>query len=293
MGNEDRAVVVTGASGFLGRAVCKRLLSAGYRVRALVRSPDSATRLFPSGSADVFRCNLPAIIPEDAFAGAYALIHCAWANRPEDLPLSKETNIEGSQQLFRLAKQHGLAQIVFVSSVSAHEHAESAYGKTKLLIENSPEIDAVVRPGLIIGPGGLFKRMNDSIGRLPLVPLFFGGSQRLQFIHVEDLCCAIQTILDDRLTGQFNVAHPESVSVRSFYSTLGEIAGRRVRFVRLPGKASLGILKIIESIGIRNLPVSSENLLGLKNMCLAETLNDLEQLNLNPRNLKACLTSLV
>lgn len=287
-----RIVLVSGANGFLGSAICRHLSSSGCLVRAMVRSPENTSPLLNSDSIEIHQCDLPATIDEEAFANADTLIHCAWAIRAEDKSKSDSINLDGSRHLFGLARRNGLMHNVFVSSLSAHEHAESSYGRNKMLVERYPEIDTIVRPGLIIGSGGLFLQMYESIKKIPVVPLFFGGAQHVQFIHVDDICQAITAILDSRLTGQFNIAHPESVDIKSFYRALAERAGRRVKFIRFPGRISLEILKAAESVGIRKLPITAENLLGLKQMRVFDTYKDLERMRLNPRGLSASLDCL-
>src|SRR5262249_61101138 len=82
MSAATKVVAVTGASGFIGGALCRMLAGRGWEVRALVRSPERFT-----GAPGVrpARCDLPDSIDETALAGAAAVVHCAYATRATDL----------------------------------------------------------------------------------------------------------------------------------------------------------------------------------------------------------------
>jgi len=280
--SEHGLVLVTGAAGFLGRNLCRHLTSQGYRVRALVREPARARFLDRCAQAGIYRCNLPRDIDAAAFEGdVRVLVHCAYADRAKDRNLAEVVNIGGSAELLRLARDHAVDQFVFISSLSAHDQAESFYGKSKLRIEQTLDLqrDLVIRPGLVIGEGGLYARMRASLERLPAIPLFFGGRQQLQTIGVDTLCAAIEHGIRRRLSGVFRVASTEPVPIREFYRRMAAEKGRKCRFIHLPGEFSLWVLRCCEALGL-DLPVSSENLLGLKRMRVFETASDLARLGI-------------
>jgi len=280
--SEHGLVLVTGAAGFLGRNLCRHLTSQGYRVRALVREPAKAQFLNRCAQDGIYRCNLPRDIDAAAFEGNIrALVHCAYADPAKDRNLAEAVNIGGSAELLRLARNRAVEQFVFISSLSAHDQAESFYGRSKLRIEQTLDLqrDLILRPGLVIGEGGLYARMRTSLERLGVVPLFFGGKQQLQTIDVDTLCAAIEHGIRRRLSGMFRVASREPVSIREFYRRMAAEKGRKCRFVHLPGALSLGVLRCCEALGL-DLPVSSENLLGLKQMRLFETASDLARLGI-------------
>ena len=77
MSSAGQTVLITGATGFLGRAACAAFTAAGFQVRALVRNPAAAADLQPVAQGGIFRCDLPDVIDERALdGGARALIHC-------------------------------------------------------------------------------------------------------------------------------------------------------------------------------------------------------------------------
>ena len=274
-------VLVSGASGFLGRALCAALARAGHTPVALSRT---RLPLFDSSGIPWYRCDLPQTIDLRAFTPrADALVHCAYSTRFRSEPEAIATNVEGSRALLAAFRQGGGGQFVFVSSFAAHAQAESIYGKTKLLTEAAldPSRDTILKAGFIIGPGGIFQRISQSIRTLGLVPLFYGGRQELQVIWIDDLCGAILSAIDKRLTGRMAVASPRAVPIREFYSGIARLQKRRPRFIALPGPATLWLLRAAERAGA-TLPITSENLLGLKAARTFEVDADLAALGIAP-----------
>lgn len=277
-------VVVTGATGFLGAACCRHLTDAGYDIRALVRDPDGAASVAAVARGGIFQGMLPDRIDERVFAGRVdAVVHCAFTTRGTDMAQDFEANLTGTEQLLALARRHGVGRFVFISSLTATPAAESFYARSKRHAEQmlDPRQDLVIRPGLIIGHSGLFERMRHSVAALPLVPLFYGGRQQIQTVWIDDVCSAIEHGIHRHLAGAFGVAAPAGVPIRHFYREIAALAGRRCRFVRLPGPAMVAALRLAERFRV-SLPISSDNVLGLKHMHVWPLADDLRTLDIAP-----------
>jgi nucleoside-diphosphate-sugar epimerase len=274
-----RVAVVSGASGFLGSALCEHLNAEGYEVRALVREPDES----PSGMFVRHRCSLPDELDESAFQGAEFFIHCAFDTRFRSASRSYAVNVTGSQLLFGACRRHRVGKIVFVSSLSAHQDAISVYGRTKLAVEALLDTtrDIVIRPGHIVGEGGVFWRTAGAIASLPAIPLFFGGQQRIQSVAVADVCRGVEIAMRKDLTGTLGIAELEPVSLREIYGEIARALGKKPRFVRLPGQLAFILIRIMERVGI-SLPLSSENLAGLKRLRTFDLEEDARKLEMTP-----------
>jgi NADH dehydrogenase len=274
-------VAVTGASGFLGGALCRALAAKGYEVRALVREPARYT-----GAGRALRCELPDGIDEAALAGADAVVHCAYATRETDLARMKRVNEEGTRRLLEASRRAGVSRLVFVSTVAAASDAPNYYARSKHALEAlfDPQRDAIVRPGLVIGRGGrgLFQQLQDNLKGLGVVPLFDGGRQPLQTVHVDDICEAIARILERGLPGAFNVAEPEPPTFAEFLRMLADRLGVRARFVPLPFAPVLLAVRVIETLRLP-FPLRSESLLGLKGLQQLPVTEDLRRLGLRAR----------
>jgi nucleoside-diphosphate-sugar epimerase len=184
---------------------------------------------------------------------------------------------------------------VFISSIASHPQSASYYGRSKALLESSldPRRDLIIRPGLILAnDGGLFGRMRRSIGRTGVVPLFWGGRQIVQTIHVDDLCLAIERAIERGCVGALSVAELEGMPLRSFLRMLARELGRRPLLLPLPGGPVLTLLRLLERLGLR-LPLSSENVLGIKAMRQVPTSADLALLGIRPRSARESLGDLL
>ena len=276
-------VAVTGASGFLGSALCRALAAKGFEVRALVRDPARFTG--PPG-VRALHCELPDGIDEAALAGASALVHCAYATRETDLARARRVNEEGTRRLLEASRRAGVPRVIFVSTVAASAAAPNYYARSKHALEGifDPTRDAIVRPGLVIGKGGhgLFQQLLDNVQRLGVVPVFGGGRQPLQTVHVDDVCEAIVRILERDLRGAFNVAEPDPPTFSGFLRMLAERLGVRVRLVPLPFAPVLLALRVIEALRMP-FPLRSESLLGLKGLQQVPVAEDLRRLGLRAR----------
>lgn len=277
-------VAISGASGFLGRHLCKHFVERGWRVRALLRDPGR----FPSRRPEIglYACDLPDRIDESALVGADAMIHCAYSTRPSSCAEARRVNELGTRRVYEASRRSRVGKFVFLSSTSAHEQALSYYGRSKLDLERAIDLgrDLVFRAGLIIGPGegSLFHRMVDSLRRTGLVPVFDGGRQILQTIYVADLCQGIERAIVSSFSGRYVVAEREGLPLREFFRLVAERLGIRCRFVSLPAAPTLLALRILERIGA-SLPISSENVLGVKSLRFQSSAADLAALSIHAR----------
>ena len=253
-------VAVTGANGFVGGALCRALADA----RPLRRPEYELAKPVD-----------PALL-----AGVSAVVHCAWDLRSKD----GRVNVDGTLRLFEAAMAAGVGQFVFISSMAAHDAARSVYGRTKLevekeLLRRGGERAAVVKPGTVIGDGGLVKSIQTLAAKLPALPLFYATkNRRLQTVWIDDLTDAIGKIVERTLAGEFAVADETGVTIREFYS--GVAAGKTL--VRCWGDGALMATAVAEWVGLK-LPVSSDNLLGLKYLRHAPTAKTNQALGIRPR----------
>jgi NADH dehydrogenase len=244
-------VAVTGASGLVGGHLCRFFAARGFSVRALDRRV----------------CELPDRIERASVAGADVLVHAAYPTREPDPQHARRINEQGTARLLALAREEGVARFVYVSSVQARADAPTVYGRTKHAAESmlDPERDLALRPGLVLARegGGLFGRMRDMVARLPAIPVFGGGRQVLQTAHVDDLSLALLDALERRRTGVLTVAEREGPTYRELLVEIARRLGRKPVLVPVPFGPALLALRAVEALGLR-LPVSSENLLGLR-----------------------------
>lgn len=289
----SETVLITGASGFLGRAACAAFTSAGFLVRALVRNPQAAADLQSLAQGGIFRGELPDSIDERALDGGIrALIHCAYETRSASAGQARRTNVKGTETLVRLGRKNGVRQLVFVSSMAAHEGAASVYGKTKFELEKLFDAadDTVIKPATIVGDGGVFQRTREMLRRLPVLPLFY-ADRRLQTVWIEDACQGLVGAVRKSLGGTLLLAHPVSTPMREFYREIAQIDGIRLKTCPVPGDLALFGIRVLEQLGLKP-PITTDNLLGIKHLREFDPNADLARLGLKPLSFQESLQRL-
>ena len=121
--------------------------------------------------------------------------------------------------------------------------------------------------------------------------MFYGGRQLIQVLALADACEAVRIILARRITGLVTIAHPRTLTLREFYHAIATALNKPARFLRLPGPVAWAVLRAAEKTGVR-LPLSSDNLLGLKRLQTFEVEKGLARLGLVPRSLEEAFSEL-
>ena len=257
----NQTCVVTGATGFVGSRVAHHLRRQGFLVKTWGRQPveGNQTTFFRLGQ-DVDREHLK---------GVHILVHCAYDFQARGWNAIRDSNVKGSQKLFRAAKESGVEKVVFVSSLSAFPGCRSLYGRAKLAIEAYAAEAAAwtIRPGLVYGndPGGVFGRLVDQVRSSSVVPLLSGGIQSQYLAHEEDLAGLVLGCLEGRVptTQQpISVADERPWHLREILDEIANSMGKRLRFVPVPWQIIWFALKTLETLGISS-KFRSDSLIGM------------------------------
>ena len=249
-------VAITGASGFIGAKLCEYYANRNWQVIPLSRKSNY---------------QLAGEFPVDSIKGCHLIIHCAHDRSSKFESIEDDVNFVGVKRLLQAADQLGIQQIVYLSSMSAHDKAQSRYGVIKHKIENLfkeanyEDRHLVVKPGLVLGDGGLFKDIHKFIISHQMVPLINGGTQPVQTIAVEELLKAIFELAEKKISGQFILAEDPGPHLRDLYQEISRLAQSNNRFIPVPFFAAHLAIKISKLVGIE-LPVDEENLLGLSQL---------------------------
>jgi NADH dehydrogenase len=273
-------IALTGADGFLGTHLSVEFRRRGWGVAGLVRNPSEKPP--PPEGVHYFHYAFPDQLDTTALDEPVdALVHCAYA-------MNVQSQINRQAAAFLQGQK--TKQFLFISSMSAHPAAESHYGREKLYIESTldPARDLSIRPGFIIGDGGVFANLARSIRKLPVVPLFYGGQQPIQTVHVDDLCAAIANAIELGVTGLVSYGELQPIPLREFYAAIAAGLAVRRPAIPMPGDLTFEALRIAERLGLR-LPMTSENLLGLKRLIAVNVASDIERLGVTPRPMRESL----
>ena len=262
--------LVTGATGFLGRAVAEELVRRKAQVHALVLHDDPCINLLPKEVHTVIGdvCDKGSL--SDFFADADSrtcVIHCAGivsvASRPG--PRLYQVNVGGTWRVLRQCMAHDVGKMVYVSSVHAipekpkgciitedcefspglvdGDYAKSKAAATELVFDAAERgLNAsIVLPSGIIGPGdlqgGSFTSMARSFlaGKLPLAVR--GG---YDFVDVRDVANGILACSESGEPGKGYILSGHHVTIRKMLQLVGKTAKLKYRPICLP----LGLAKL-------------------------------------------------
>lgn len=260
---KPKAVLVTGAAGFIGRRVAKALQARGYRVIGTdmqILQDDPGFEYFTADIRDTVR--LSPVLAH----GCDGIVHCGGISGPMvmvDNPAEViDINIRGTGGLLGLARGFGLRRFVGLSSVSAYGdtggrpvidettplNATNAYGTSKaatdLLIQSYAQFyglsAAALRIGWVYGPGRATDAIVQPVVRSakggPVFDLPEGGDHPIQFVHVEDVVDAILRVYEAQSlpSAVYNVNGAEIFTVRQICAMIAESCPK-VRVTLGPG----------------------------------------------------------
>lgn len=227
-----KALVVTGATGYIGRRLVRAAVAKGWDVVAASRTEGAQS------GARWLRYRLEGDFATSAIPAGAVIVHLA-ADTSSGKEATVEREMASARRLLDAAAVQK-ARVVFVSSQAARHDAPTAYGRAKWNVEELilKAGGTVVRPGLVYGgpPGGLFRQLLSQVRDALALPALL-PAPRVQPIHVDDLVAGLLTIAerDDLTATALNLAAPEPVSFTVFLRTIALARVRRRRlFVPLP-----------------------------------------------------------
>jgi dihydroflavonol-4-reductase len=265
-------VLVTGGTGFLGRAILERLLESGERPKALARSEASAHALGELG-AEPLRGDV--LDPESlaaAMRGCELVYHAAGANAfcVRDPSPMFEVNVRGSENILRAAAQAEVKRVVYTSSaatlgekkgtvgneqsphrgsfLSDYERSKFEAEHAVLAAAGATGIDVVcVNPASVQGPGratGSTKLLLDYLnGRLKAVV-----DSTLSLIDIADCTTGHLLAASRGKPGERYVLSGATLTVREGLAQLGRLAGVEQPVRTLPSSLAMAVATAVEAI---------------------------------------------
>jgi dihydroflavonol-4-reductase len=269
-------VLITGASGFVGSAVARKLIEADFAVRALVRRTSPRAHLEGLG-LDFYEGDLRDRNSIDrAVAGMRYVFHVAadyrlWARDPSEIFAS---NVEGTRILMEAAMRAGVERVVYTSSVATialrpdgtaadesiplrEDQGIGAYKRSKIAAERLVEAmvaerglaAVIVNPSTPIGPCDVRPTPTGRIiveaarGRIPAFV-----DTGLNFVHVDDVADGHLAALHRGRIGERYILGGQNVVFSQLLADIAGLVGRRAPRVRLPWRALLPIAYVAEAV---------------------------------------------
>ncbi|MBS1242585.1 MAG: NAD-dependent epimerase/dehydratase [Nitrospirae bacterium] len=268
-------ILVTGANGFVGRNLVRRLQKDGTAVRALVRSAAKAARLRDLGAelVDGDISNLSSL--EAAMKGCAKVIHLVGIIQEAPGVTFKGVHVDGTRNLLEAAKKEGVRHFIYQSALGSRPNAKSQYHRTKWeaeeLVRASGLPFTILRPSLIYGPGDLFTvRLAETIKLSPVLPVIGTGQSKVQPIFIDDVNECIQKIStsDSYLNEMYEIGGPEQLTYEEVTKAIAAALGIRRPTVHMPMFFMRTMAKVAETV-LSKPPVTIDQLIMLQedNVC--------------------------
>ncbi len=234
-------VLVTGATGFLGRRVVQQLLETNHEVRAMVRSPGSE-RVFTTPPTEVCYGDVrdPDAVAE-ACRDISEVIHLVAVIRGGPRQFDA-INRQGTANVVGAAREAGsVRRFVHLSAIGAANVPNLRYlyskwqGEQEVVGGGLPYV--IIRPSLIFGPGDEFTNAVAALVRcLPVTPVIGSGNNRLQPIHVDDVAQCVALSLSGNIRGNrtVEIGGPDQLSYNEIIRTVARSMDRRRFVVNVP-----------------------------------------------------------
>jgi uncharacterized protein YbjT (DUF2867 family) len=253
-------VLVTGATGFLGRRVVGHLQERHHTVRCLVHSP-GAERVFPNRSVEVYYGGIDDLDAlDEAHHGVDAVIHLVAIIREYRRQRRKVTfdvvNRQGTANVAGVAKQNGVKHFIHVSANGATKEPGYKYlhskfqGEQEVIASGLPY--TIFRPTLIYGPGDEFVNALAGLARLsPIVPVAGPGRNRFQPIEVDDVArCLAMSVNQGNLKGRtLEIGGPEQLSYNEMAAMVARTMGTKRWFLHVPfwsAKVAVSVMQVLQ-----------------------------------------------
>jgi nucleoside-diphosphate-sugar epimerase len=280
-GFQRQHLILTGANGYIGRAVVDAALAEGRRVTVLGRRSVNGARFVAWRLGQ----GIPAEAIESGTAPAdAALVHLAhdWGGKGE----VEDPNVTAARILRDSARQLGLGHTVFISSLSARPDALNRYGRTKFSIEALFDAadEASLQVGLVYGGPriAMYGLLCRIVGLAPALPMI-QPRQPVQPIHRDEVARGILAAVDRKLSGPVGLAGADPIEFGRFLNTLARrTRGRGVLVLPLPLGPVLVACRMLNALPLGP-KVDPERVLGLAGVRFVETRADLERLGLTVR----------
>ena len=292
-------LLLTGATGTIGRPLLRRLTATGTPVRVLVRDP---RRL----DEDRVRVQIAMGDLSDhlsfrhALRGVDTVVHLASVIRDQPSGSIEELAGVATWRLVRAAEKAGVGRFVFFSALGASTRSPARLMRAKAVAERAvmeSSIDhTVFAPSIVYSPRDPYLRLLQRMSYLPLMPIPGSGRTPFQPIWAEDVAdCVIAALPDGPLGDEaenhrYELAGPETLTHAQLVQIATQSFGRRRPLLRVPVRLTRRSLKAVELLmGPTAFATWDEAELMEIPMTSRHGTADAEHLGVNPQPIRAVL----
>jgi uncharacterized protein YbjT (DUF2867 family) len=243
-------ILLTGASGFIGRHLLQRLLADGHEVVAAVRTPlpvqaPRLTEIHADFAKDSDKSTWLARLH-----GIDVVINTVGIFRESGEQTFAKLHVDTPCALFAACAEAGHVMLVVqLSALGADEGAANAYQRSKKqaddFLASLPLRAAIIQPSLVYGRDGASSRLFRALASMPFCLRFGQAPQLVQPIHIDDACAAIAALPGTADSGRIALAGPRALPFTAYLDTLRRAMGMgRLRLLPLPAFAGRWLARL-------------------------------------------------
>jgi NADH dehydrogenase len=270
-------VFLTGATGFVGKHMVKRLLAEGHSVRALLRLPPGETHRIVQGfSRDGdFRYVQGDVVSgrdlNDGMQGCDAVLHLVGIILQKGKNTFEAVHHVGTRNVVEAAKRNGIKKFIQMSALGARKDGVAAYQTSKWRgeeeVRHSGIPYCILRPSLIFGPeAGFVTQMIQTMRQSPIFrPVPGDGTAKYRPIFIDDVtACFVRALTSEEATNQtVDLGGADELSLNDVLAEIARCAGVKKPAVHIPLPVMFAGAAIAQTL-LSNPPVTVDQLRMLR-----------------------------
>jgi uncharacterized protein YbjT (DUF2867 family) len=251
-------LLLTGATGLVGSALLRRLVTEGQPIRCLVRDP---RRLGPQRVRVQIALGDLADPPSfrNAMRGVDTVVHLAASTRDQPRGSIEELAAIATWRMVEAAQRAGVQRFVFFSTLGASTHHRARLFRAKALAEQavreSDMHSTVIAPSLVYAPGDRWLTLIERLSLLPVVPISGRGRAVCQPIWAEDVASCLVAALhegpdkaigNDATHRRYELAGPQTMTYNEVIDTVLRSLDRERPLLPIPTPMVSRTLRLLE-----------------------------------------------
>jgi uncharacterized protein YbjT (DUF2867 family) len=288
-------VFLTGATGFVGKNMVRRLLAEGHVVRALVRDPQKSNQPAQAGVELVAGDVVEGTGLEVGLHGCDAVMHLVGIIVEKGKNTFEAVHHMGTRNVVEAAKRAGIRRFIQMSALGVRADGPTAYQTTKWRGEEEVRKSGIpyciLRPSLIFGPGdGFVTQMMETMRTAPLFrPVPGNGSPRFRPIFIDDVtACFARALTAEAATNQtIELGGADELPLNQVLAEIARCAGIRKPAVNIPMPLMFAGAYFAQTL-LKNPPVTVGQLRMLREGSTCDIRPMERILGVSPRGFSGC-----
>lgn len=257
--------VVTGAFGYTGKYITRRLLAQGKRVVTLTGHTKRANPFGDRVAVAPFSFDNPRELAEH-LRGATTLYNTYWIRFPHG-PVNFAKAVSHTQVLIDAAEAAGVRRVVHISIAHASERSALPYFRGKGLVEAAVKRAkmsyAILRPTVIFGPEGLLiNNIAWLLRRFPVFAVPGSGTYRVQPVYVDDVARLAVAVGEREDNLVLDAVGPERYTFNRLVRTISQTVRSRARIVHVPPSVALSLVSLV-GVLVDDVVLTRDEIVGL------------------------------